>query len=288
MTSGQVTAQAQASFGLKILAVSTVSGGDIARAHLLETETGPFFLKRMGPPDGLHILQAEADGLKAIAAANAIDVPVVVGCKPFNGGGALLLEYIPGGRGSRASIESLGRGLARLHETESGHFGWHRSNYIGSLPQVNTLETQWAVFYARHRLWPQFLLAVSRGRLQPSEIPPPETLEERIASLVPEAAPALLHGDLWGGNYLISSDGTPYLIDPAVYYGHSEVDIAMSKLFGGFPPAFYDAYFEINPPESGFGERLELYQLYYLLVHLNLFGRSYYPQVARITSHLFG
>jgi fructosamine-3-kinase len=131
-------------------------------------------------------------------------------------------------------------------------------------------------------------MARSRQLLSDGEIPEVHLMEDRVSSLVQGVVPSLLHGDLWSGNYLISSDGTPYLIDPATYYGHREVDLAMSLLFGGFPKDFYDAYFEIHPKQQGFDLRVKLYQLYYLLVHLNLFGRSYYASVRALTSELFG
>ena len=111
---------------------------------------------------------------------------------------------------------------------------------------------------------------------------------DKIKSLAPGVRPALLHGDLWGGNYLVSKDNTPYLIDPSVYYGHSEVDLAMSRLFGGFSPRFYDAYFEVSPARPGFEDRMALYQLYYLLVHLNIFGRSYLASVTDSVGAVFG
>ena len=185
------------------------------------------------------------------------------------------------------SYAALGRGLAQMHQQGSSGYGWSGPNYIGSLPQQNTPNPDWAMFYAQCRLMPQYSLAVNNGLLRAEEVPEASLMIRRINSLLPEIKPALLHGDLWSGNFLISSTGKPFLIDPSVYYGHSEVDLAMSLLFGGFPSHFYDAYFEISPQVAGFEERVVLYQLYYLLVHLNLFGKSYYRRVIEFGSGLF-
>ena len=277
----------QAAFGIRIEKMSRVRGGDIAEAYLLQTPSRRLFLKLLADPDGLKMLQAEADGLLAIEATGAVRVPEIIAAAPLDAGGALLLEYIPPGEAGAPAFESLGEGLARLHLSGSARFGWRRPNYIGPLPQINTPETDWPLFFARHRLMPQYQRALGLGMLKAAEVPALEVLAGRIADLVPRVSPSLLHGDLWGGNYLISEEGIPCLIDPAVYYGHSEVDLAMSLLFGGFPSGFYDAYFQVIPREPGFEERVALYQLYYLLVHLNLFGRSYYPRVSQISARLF-
>jgi fructosamine-3-kinase len=275
------------SFDLEIRKLRPVRGGDIASSYLLETLQGSIFAKMLVVPNGLEMLEAEKDGLKALSQAETLDVPGVLGCARTAAGSCLLLEYIPSGPGSRYSSEALGRGLARLHQVTAPSFGWHQPNYIGRLPQENSGETDWPSFYVRNRLIPQYEMARVRRLLSAGEIPEAHHMARRISYLVPEIRPSLLHGDLWGGNYLISRDGAPYLIDPAVYYGHAEIDLAMSLLFGGFAEEFYDAYFEINPKQSGFDLRVKLYQLYYLLVHLNLFGRSYYSRVRALGSELF-
>ena len=274
-------------FGLDIQEIRPVGGGDIANSYLLNTARGAIFAKVLDTPEGLEMLEAEKNGLDAISASDTLGVPGVLGCASTPAGSCLLLEYIPPGPGSGASYRALGRGLARMHQATGPAFGWSRPNFIGSLPQENTETSQWPAFYVQKRLAPQYEMALSRKLLYKENVPGINRMEVRISSLVPGIAPTLLHGDLWSGNYLISTGGTPYLIDPATYYGHSEVDLAMTLLFGGFPKDFYDAYFEINPKQPGFDLRVKLYQLYYLLVHLNLFGRSYYAQVSALSSELF-
>jgi len=274
-------------FDLEIRKLRPVRGGDIAKSYLLETPGGSVFAKMLEGPEGLEMLEAEKDGLTALSHANTLEVPGVLGCARTPAGSCLLLEYITSGPGSRASSRKLGRGLAKLHQVGAPSFGWARPNFIGTLPQENTEASAWPAFYVQRRLAPQYELSRSQNLLAVGEVPTVGRMEARVADLVPEVSPSLLHGDLWSGNYLISADGRPYLIDPAVYYGHAEVDLAMSLLFGGFSEEFYDAYFEINPKQPGFGLRVQLYQLYYLLVHLNLFGRSYHASVRAITSKLF-
>lgn len=278
----------EAVFRFHIHKASRVGGGDSASAFRLETSRGALFAKIMPGPQGADILRAEAEGLRAISSTNTLRTPEVLGLEPLDEGACLLLEFVPTGPGAPQAHEALGRGLAQLHSLPAPHFGWAGPNYIGPLPQRNTPETDWATFYARHRLEPQYAMAARGGWLQPADIPDTGRILEHIAPMMPEIKPSLLHGDLWGGNYLISEQGTPLLIDPAAYYGHAEVDLAMSLLFGGFPQRFYDAYDEIVPREDGFAERVALYQLYYLLVHLNLFGPSYSGAVTAAGSRLFG
>lgn len=276
-----------AAFGLRVSNIRRVGGGDIADSYLLDTGGGPVFAKCLGGAEGLDMLQAEAEGLREIGQAKCLPVPEVLGVGALQSTACLLLEYIPSERGSESASEALGRGLARMHQVGAAAFGWHRDNYIGKLPQDNTQETDWPTFYASRRLMPQYEMALGHGLLTRAEVPAPGAVVRAVSAAVPEATPALLHGDLWSGNYLISEKGDPYLIDPATYYGHREVDLAMSLLFGGFPRRFYDAYFEVYPKAPGFEDRVKLYQLYYLLVHLNLFGRSYYSSVKTLGEVFF-
>ena len=274
--------------GRQILGHKPVGGGDIAASYLLQTAQGPVFAKMLRGSGAYDILTAEAEGLAALKKAGAISVPALYHCEKTDFGAALLMEYIPRGAGSDASQETLGRSLALLHQSTHDAFGWSRNNYIGSLPQNNPRELDWASFFTLHRLKFQFDLALSSNYIEAREVPAVEHMVHKISSLLPEVRPALLHGDLWGGNYLISADHTPYLIDPSVYYGHSEVDLAMTRLFGGFSSRFYDAYFEVSPAQPGIEDRMALYQLYYLLVHLNIFGPSYLAAVSETANSVFG
>ncbi|MGB7393883.1 MAG: fructosamine kinase family protein [Pricia sp.] len=279
---------------VNIDSVRSVSGGDISRAYLLKTETERFFCKVNYGENALGMFNAEKAGLEAIAETMTIAVPTVLLCEGLEKGGLLLMEYIEPKNGSSEEMAHFGNQLATLHrntalhsESETASFGWEADNFIGSLPQLNRKNTDWSKFYVSERLLPQLKLARQHNRLQTNEIPSEERLLKTCRNFFPKVTPSLLHGDLWSGNYLISSSGTPYLIDPATYFGHHEVDIAMTRLFGGFGKDFYNAYTEHFPKIGGEPERNDIYQLYYLLVHLNLFGGSYRASVTNILNRYF-
>ncbi len=273
---------------INIKAVRSVSGGDISQGYLLETESERFFCKVNHADQANAMFLAEKKALEAIARTKTIAVPNVLLCEALDKGGFLVMEYIEPKRASPTEMEKFGHQLAQLHQNSTTNtFGWEADNFIGSLPQSNQNNTDWSTFYAIERLLPQLKLSVCVKRLQTSEIPSEHRLLKVCGALFSDVKPSLLHGDLWSGNYLISQEGHPYLIDPSTYYGHYEVDIAMTRLFGGFGTAFYDAHAEHFPKTGGEEERNDIYQLYYLLVHLNLFGKSYYQNVKHILDRYF-
>ena len=266
---------------------SPISGGDISTAFLLYTANNRFFLKTKRGENALKMFETERLGLDAIACTNSVRAPRVYFAKQVGVEAFLLMEYIESKKPGPKDFKRFGAQLAELHKNTSCEFGWEQDNFIGSLPQSNSKNENWPEFYASERLLPQLKFARSKALLSPSEAPDLEKLCAFLKNLLPDEPPSLLHGDLWGGNYLISSDGLPYLIDPAVYYGHNGVDISMTKLFGGFGSSFYDVYYEVIPANSNEKELTDIYQLYYLLVHLNLFGSSYYNAVVRIFDRYF-
>ncbi len=273
---------------INISTIGSISGGDISKAYLLETETERFFCKVNRSESAFKMLEAEKVGLEAISDTKTITVPKVLLCEPLKIGAFLLMEYIEPKKPSKKDFELLGHQLAALHKlSESNTFGLGTENFIGSLQQSNTTHSDWASFYVQERLLPQLKLVGDGNCLQLSETPSEEQLFKTCQSLFPKVRPSLLHGDLWGGNYLISSEGIPHLIDPAIYYGHREVDIAMTHLFGGFDKTFYDSYQEHFMPIGGEKERNDIYQLYFLLAHLNLFGHSYKSRVVTILKRYF-
>lgn len=274
--------------GSPVLSARRLSGGDISEAWLLETAPQRLFCKLNSGPEALSMFQAEKDGLEAISSTATIKTPEVLVCTEREEMAFLILEYIEPKKPTAADMMVFGQQLARLHNLEQPAFGWERDNFIGSLAQRNPRETDWPAFYARERLLPQLKLAFDSGLLNASDMPGEAKTERVVGDLCGNVRPSLVHGDLWGGNYLISSDGRAFLIDPAVYCAHSEVDLAMSRLFGGFPDSFYEGYTNSAPISPGFEERRDLYQLYYLLVHLNLFGRTYYSAVKPLLTRYFG
>lgn len=265
-----------------------MKGGDIALSFRLYAEKECFFLKTLPKKDGEAIFLAESQGLKEIEQTQIIKVPEVLSLGSFEDQSFLLMRFIESRNADQTDFENLGRGLAEMHQISSENFGFKTDNFIGLLPQKNEPRNNWSDFYAENRLFPQLRLAVKKKLLSPHEIPDNKLLLDGLRSLIDTSKPSLLHGDLWAGNYLIALNGTPYLIDPAVYYGHREADLAMSRLFGGFDEAFYLAYYEIWPQEPGENERIKIYQLYHLLVHLNLFGLGYKASVKRTLDRYFG
>jgi len=261
--------------------LAAVGGGCIAQARIATFADGyRVFVKTAQGMTGMFA--CEAEGLAALAAADAIRIPEVL----LVGEEGLVLEAI--GTGSRPPdfFETFGRQFAQLHQNRGQSFGFSSDNFIGSTTQPNSPVgngDDWPEFFLERRLRFQADLAETNGH-GPELRQLLDEGEVRITGLLNESAepPSLLHGDLWGGNYLVDEQGMPCLIDPAVYYGHREADLAMTLLFGGFDAAFYVAYGEAFPLAPGHEDRLPIYQLYHLLNHLNLFGSAYYAQCIRI------
>lgn len=279
--------------GASVRSRASVSGGDINRAARLTVDDGTgrtfsVFVKE-NAASLLPMFEAEAAGLSALRATGAIGMPEVLACGTEGNISFLLLEWIESGAPAHGFWEDFGQRLAQMHTADTGslfdgapRFGFPGDNFIGSTPQKNDPRDTWIAFFRECRLAPQFRLAFDAGLLDPSARSDADRLLDRLDRLLVEPdAPSLLHGDLWGGNYMVGPDGRAMLIDPAAYVGHREADLAMTELFGGFAPAFYDAYASIAPLQPGYRDRRDLYNLYHLLNHLNLFGPSYAPSVLR-------
>jgi len=272
----------------KVTSVIPVGGGSISTALKAILEGAESVFAKISPQSNDMFLK-EANGLAELAKARAIRVPRVL----FVDEEVLILEYLlPSSPSSKKKFfEEFGRQFAGLHRCTSEAFGFSEDNYIGSTPQKNLPHTSsWRSFFHTHRLEFQFRLAEKNGYVESRFKALYDRLENRLEDLIPDDGekPALLHGDLWGGNYLCSEGNTPVLIDPAVYYGHREADLAMTMLFGGFDESFYSAYRETWPLNPGWKERMELYKLYHLLNHLNLFGEGYYGQAMAVMKELCG
>ena len=268
-----------------IKSTSSVPGGCIADSRKLLLESGKVFFLKQLRGSGSGAFDAEERGLEELRKSGTVNVPEVV-CKGLD---FLLLQWIETGYSrSSSSMEMLGRQFAELHRYRGKKFGFFDDNLLGDSPQSNKPSKEgslnWSVFYAENRLEFQTSLAVKKGYATPEMRNLMENLIKKVPDLISgtEEEPSLLHGDLWSGNYLIDARGIPWLIDPAVYYGHREADLAMTSLFGGFSNTFYSAYKSAYPIASGYVEREPLYQLYHLLNHLNLFGTGYYGQVISI------
>lgn len=259
----------------------SIGGGCIANAQKVETVSGNEYFLKSYLGTGSKILRNEADGLKELAKANAIRVPEVI----YHDDDILLIEFIRTGSRRGDFSEIFGQQFAEMHRFTSDKFGFSENNYIGSTPQINTPKIDnWTEFYWEYRLLYQFKLAERNGYISESFCKAFAELEIRVPQILEgtEEKPSVLHGDLWGGNYMVDEESNPVLIDPAVYYGHREADLGMTQLFGGFDKKFYNAYNEAFPLPDDWEYRIDLYKLYHVLNHLNLFGSGYYSQAYSI------
>ena len=248
--------------GAGLLRADAVSGGDINLARRLTLEDGSRVFMKANRRAPRGFFEAEADGLAAISAARCLGAPRVLGLGDDPDLGAfLLLEWVEPAPRARDFWEAFGRGLAAMHRAPTpDRFGWTRDNFIGAAPQSNAPADRWTDFFRDRRLAPQ--LRRAQGWLDAAARRRADRLLERLDEYLPQPPrPALLHGDLWSGNFVTGGDGRAWLVDPAVYAGHPEADLAMTELFGGFPERFYDAYREAAPLADGYPRRRELYNL---------------------------
>ena len=286
----QVMARWLTEQGLDLQGMQPVGGGCIHRAWRLDLRDGSRCFAKTNRAPLLPVLQAEADGLAALREAARFEptggpmptIPEPLALAEREGEAVLLLSWLELGGGSRQGWQDLGAGLARLHRASlvSGEtrFGWHQNNFIGSGHQANAWHGSWARFFTEQRLGVQLQQAEAAGRL----LAQADGLLEQVPVWLKDHQPnaCLVHGDLWSGNAGLLAGGGATLFDPAVYRGDREVDLAMARLFGGFPQAFFEAYNKEWPLPEGHLQRVELYNLYHLLNHANLFGGGYWQQSA--------
>ncbi len=281
-----IGAQIQAATGRKFSAssVHSISGGCINAAYKFGDRDRCYFVK-LNRPERVAMFAAEAQGLRELSAAVRVPAPVCWGRTQH--ASYLVLEYLELQSLDGNGCAKLGSQLAQMHRTVRPYYGWDTDNTIGSTAQINTHSDNWIYFWRTHRLGYQLLLAAHNG--YGGDL---QRLGERVladmngffTSYTPTAA--LLHGDLWGGNSAMDTSGAPVLFDPAVYYGDRETDLAMTELFGGFSASLYAAYRESYALDSGYRVRKDLYNLYHLLNHLNLFGASYLAQAESVLARL--
>lgn len=262
--------------------ISKLSGGDINDVYEVIVPRGEYVVKVNDDEKFPGMLAYEGIGLATLAMSMSVATPEVFECGAIDGKQFLVLEKIWTLDSVDKTWIQFGRDLAKMHQSTSQHFGFESDNYIGSLVQKNDQKKTWTDFLITQRLQPMIELAVNQGDVNYVEGKIFDSLFAKLDELIPQEKPALLHGDLWSGNFLVGPAEEAVLIDPAVYYGHREMDLAMMQLFGGFSPKLFDTYHEIYPFENGWKDRIELNQLYPLLVHVNLFGRSYWNKVDQI------
>lgn len=279
-----VAEDVESHIGGPILDFTPATGGCINSGGTCISKQGAFFLKWNDRQTFPGMFAAEANGLLLLRQATSIHIPRVIHCAEVASFQYLLLENISEAKRAADYWKNFGAGLAQLHQTSANTFGLDHNNYIGSLRQFNSQKTSWVEFFTELRLGTQLKLARDEGRIDNRLSKKFDILLNKMSDLLMEESPSLLHGDLWGGNIMTNEKGQPSLIDPAAYFGNREIDIAMTSLFGGFDNIFLDHYNEVFPLLAGYADRLDLYNLYPLLVHVNLFGGGYAARVESIVS----
>jgi len=267
-------------------ALKPVSGGDINDAYELLSTDAHFFIKSNDAPQSFQMFTAEAKGLLLMKEKAGIKTPSVIDCFEENGCAFLVLDWIsmPGNTGSSQLV--FWEQLARLHQTSNSFFGLDHDNFIGTLPQINQASGNWLDFYYQNRIDFQLKLAVNSGLMDGTYHKKADRMFKQVEAGLPIEKPALIHGDLWSGNLIFDQSGQPVFIDPAVCYGSREMDLAMMKLFGGFGGfREFEVYDDLFPIDNHWKERISFYQLYYILVHVNLFGYSYVPKAQNIINY---
>lgn len=274
----------------EIINIKPVTGGDINQAYYVETSENVYFVKANQQVPA-NFFQSEAEGLEEIRATNTVHVPKVYHYDIAENKEKIFffMEWIEGTKNSETG-KILGEEAAKLHAAKShGRFGLDKPTFVGQLPQHNEWYDSWIDYYREKRLQPQLQLGIQNGRITNTRREHLEQLIAKLDHLLPAKPYAsLLHGDLWGGNWLTGKNGVPYLIDPSILYGDHLFELAFTELFGGFPDSFYDSYRQVYPLADYYEDVKALYQLFYLLVHLNMFGEGYGNSVDRILSYYIG
>ena len=267
---------------LNVQRYEQVHGGDINKAYCLFTSTEKYFLKVNDKNEYPLMFEREAKGLDKLREHCTLIIPKVIKHGSIGDQQYLLLEWLEKGIPKKDTWEKFGEGLALMHKQPQEYFGLNEDNYIGTRRQLNDQRNEWHLFYAECRIMSLVYSLFYSKIFSSKDLNTAETFCSKLKDIFPPEPAALLHGDLWAGNYLICSSGDAAIFDPAVYFGHREMDIGMTKLFGGFDRPFYEAYNETYPLEKGWEKRLQITQLYPLLVHAVLFGGHYTGSVKNI------
>lgn len=262
--------------------LSKLSGGDINAAFHFRSVGQDYFIKVNSSAPHPDLFEREANGLDELKKHTEFHIPEVVGTGKDGEHQFLILEFLHPGRAGTTSWRDFAERLAKMHRYSNTKFGFFENNYLGTQPQDNREKESWAEFYAENRLLPSIRQMYDKKIGSRAVVRQTEQLCKKLTEIYPEELPALVHGDLWSGNYHVMQSGEITLIDPAVYYGHREMDLGMARLFGGFPDVFYDVYARYYPLESGLEERLQISQLYPLIFHAIRFKGSYIGAVERI------
>ena len=261
---------------------SSVGGGSINQSYRLRTNENDYFLKLNVADRFPNMFETEKKGLQLLSENTSLQIPKVILNGDYEKTSYILMDYLAKGVPSNDFWKDFAYGLAEIHRCSAERFGLDYDNYIGSLPQSNRQLDSWSEFFQNERLLPLIKMAKDSGKWEHSLNTAFDNLFTELNSMFPVEPPSLIHGDLWSGNFMCSESGFASIYDPAIYFGHREMDLGMTTLFGGFSNEFYEAYNEAFPLEKGWQERLEIANLYPLLVHVNLFGESYLQSIKSI------
>lgn len=280
-----IKSEIEAHFGDRISNFKSQSGGDINEASIITLKSGDSYFLKWNSTASSSMFHTEAKGLNLLSEAKtSLLIPTVI----LSGNDFLLLSVIEAGTKTSNSDREFGMKLAKLHQCSAPEFGLNHDNFIGKLSQSNTPHLDWADFFITERIEPQIKLGIDSSKFSSGVLQEIDKLHSVIQNSFPKEDPALLHGDLWSGNYMYSKDGAVSIYDPAVYFGHREMDLSMTRLFGGFSADFYKGYNSAFPLTDNFEQRISLFNLYPILVHANLFGGEYIQQAKRILDRFCG
>lgn len=271
----------------KIKNYKFISGGDINQTYYLDTDQGKMFLKYNLKSHYPNLFQCEYNGLKVIEESQTFKIPTIIECSEEDHLQFLILKWIEKGTPQEKTWEIFGSNLAKMHSIPQPYYGFTEDNYLGTLVQKNPQCISWKDLYSNFRILPLAEKLFNDKKFNSKDLLSTEKFCNSINEIFPTENPSLLHGDLWSGNFIISNTQEIYFIDPAVYYGHREMDLGMSKLFGGFSPLFYESYNEVFPLENGWKARLPYTQLYPLMFHAYEFGGFYIDEVKNILKNFY-
>jgi len=262
--------------------IEHIGGGSINNTLKVKLQDKYCFCKVNSAKHFPLLFEKEQNGLEALRKLSLIKVPEVYDCFIENDLQVLVLEWFNPGPRTPQFWKRFGEQLAGLHSVHSDQFGWTENNYMGSVDQLNDWHSSWPEFFWNQRLQPLIDKCLKANLLSSKNIQQFERLYKYLPEIFPPVQPSFVHGDLWSGNFLCTTNEEPVLIDPAVYFGHPSVDIGMTTLFGGFDPIFYEAYNYMLPFPSNYQQQWEICNLYPLLIHLYLFGSSYLSSIESI------
>ena len=259
---------------------SPVSGGSISQTFKIFINNKFHFFCKINAAKKFPLLfEKEKNGFDFLRSQNIFRIPQIVFINEFEEKQLLIIEWVDEEIKNEKFWETFGEKLEQLHSITHTHFGFDEDNFMGALFQSNRKTKNWIDFFINERIEPQMKIAINNNLLDAKHTDKFENLFKKLPAIFGQENPSLIHGDLWNGNFLCGKNNNPVLIDPAIYFGNRNMDIAMTKLFGGFDNAFYRSYYYHFPKEKNADEQYDICNLYPLLIHLNLFGKSYLPEI---------